>query len=638
MSLAEEMLASISVDDGIQTYSAEEEHIVVNDMRQIIVPNSLKTIAVTGDKDVETVTFDCVRFWDGNDLSTFAIYLNYVLPDKTVATYIPSAITTTDGDEFYHFDWQIKNNITKKSGRISFAVTAVKTKQNESGETVVDKQWSSLPNSDCYIALGLDISNVPDDEESADILAQMSAILEQIHSNVDKWIDTGVVQSTGTSTTKVMSQYAVTVALDGYKLDSINQSKQYADKKASENSTNISRNSKRITNLEKGIIPEPFETDSTVAYVKDVPESALTYAEINKIGGITRRCRNAIPFPYSSNTSMTVAGVTFTSREDGGVHIVGTANGNADYTLSQSISLKATTYTMTYIPNVILGADAFIGGTWKKSIGYANGSNYTFSLTKEDIDTYRISVFIRVPNGKTLDTVVYPMIAEGSDALRYEPYYKGFRNVLISSVSSKDSEGNVINAFQIPDEVKGLSGYGEGVSEKYYNHVSWEEDDGSVSAKWNAYTFREMTLTGSEGWSVTGTEAANNLRFGLSTSLSNAVTKACVSTHYDIIRVNIQDSYAFGSAFAIYSGGWIEFIDRRFTTVSEWKAFLAQQYANGNPVKVLVAISDSPSVEEISDIITTDNFIKVSAAGTISFENEYMYDAPSTVTYQVRGE
>lgn len=216
MSLAEEMLATMPLSDDSSTYSADEEpHIVINESRQAIVPNELKTIAVTGDKDIETVTFDCVRYWDGNDLSTFAIYLNYVLPDLTTGTYIPEKITTTDGDEFYHFDWQIKNNITAKSGKISFAVTAISTKPNLAGTPIVDKQWSSLPNSDCSIALGIDISNVPSEEESSAVLAQMSAILEQIQQDFDKWLKNNLLisQTTGYSETAVMSQKATTDAI-----------------------------------------------------------------------------------------------------------------------------------------------------------------------------------------------------------------------------------------------------------------------------------------------------------------------------------------------------------------------------------------------------------------------------------------
>lgn len=201
MSLAEEMLATMSASDDSSTYLSEEEpHIIIDNSRTAFVPSSLKTIAVAGDHEVEKITFDCVRFWDGNDLSTFAIYLNYVLPDLSTGTYIPSSIVADNN--VFHFDWDIKNNITKKSGKIAFAITAIKTKKNDSGETVVDKQWSSIPNGDCSIALGIDISNVPSEEESSDVLAQMSAILEQIQSNI--------VQTTGQSTTAAMSQKAAT--------------------------------------------------------------------------------------------------------------------------------------------------------------------------------------------------------------------------------------------------------------------------------------------------------------------------------------------------------------------------------------------------------------------------------------------
>ena len=56
----------------------------------------------------------------------------------------------------------------------------------------------------------------------------------------------------------------------------------------------ISRNEKRITNLEKRVEPEPFETDSSVAYIKEVPQNALPYAEISKIGGMTHKDGNTL--------------------------------------------------------------------------------------------------------------------------------------------------------------------------------------------------------------------------------------------------------------------------------------------------------------------------------------------------------
>lgn len=187
MSLAENLLNSLETTNVTNSYSAsnEEPHIVVGADRNIIVPQSLRKIAVTGDTGVETVTFDCVRYWDGNDLSTFAIYLNYVLPNRSTGTYIPKSITANDGEDVFHFDWEINRYMTKANGTIAFSITAIKTKLNESGETVVDKQWGSFPNTECSIVEGVDIANVPSEEESPDFIAQLSAILEEIQANLE---------------------------------------------------------------------------------------------------------------------------------------------------------------------------------------------------------------------------------------------------------------------------------------------------------------------------------------------------------------------------------------------------------------------------------------------------------------------
>lgn len=154
MSLAENLLNSLDEtayeNSRIAGFEPEEAHIVVGQDRVIIVPNNLKTIAVKGDKDIETVTFDCVRFWDENDLSTFAIYINYILPNGDEGTYIPKNITKLD--DIFTFDWEIGSEITYVSGKLTFWIVAKLTDDNE---TLI-KQWSSLQNSDCSIAQGGD--------------------------------------------------------------------------------------------------------------------------------------------------------------------------------------------------------------------------------------------------------------------------------------------------------------------------------------------------------------------------------------------------------------------------------------------------------------------------------------------------
>lgn len=174
MSLAENLLNDLpETEQNIEKLSAEEPHIIVGADRRITVPQELKEIAVTGDKNIETVTFDCVRYWDGNDLSTFAIYLNYTLPDGTEETYIPTSIYRSD--EYYTFDWTLDSNMTEIEGNLKISIVAVLT--DESGNKT--KQWGSYPNSDLTIVKGLDIANVPDVAEHPDLLSQILSELNE---------------------------------------------------------------------------------------------------------------------------------------------------------------------------------------------------------------------------------------------------------------------------------------------------------------------------------------------------------------------------------------------------------------------------------------------------------------------------
>ena len=98
MSQASELLNSLPTPTAT---TAEEAHIVVGEDRFITVPNSLKRLAVQHDHNVETVTFDCPRFWDGLDMSEMTVYINYMLPNKQKAAYIAQNVAA-DGD-IMHF-------------------------------------------------------------------------------------------------------------------------------------------------------------------------------------------------------------------------------------------------------------------------------------------------------------------------------------------------------------------------------------------------------------------------------------------------------------------------------------------------------------------------------------------------------
>ena len=158
MSKAEELLNTLSDDSAmtLTTESSIEPHIVIGSDRCIAVPNQLKRIAVQYDHNVETVTFDCPRYWDNHDMSTMTIYINYKRPDSKFGSYIADNIRIDESDDaIMHFDWTISKNVTEKAGAISFLV-CIKTVNGE-GKDI--NHWNSELNSEMYVSQGLEVRN-----------------------------------------------------------------------------------------------------------------------------------------------------------------------------------------------------------------------------------------------------------------------------------------------------------------------------------------------------------------------------------------------------------------------------------------------------------------------------------------------
>lgn len=271
MSLAENLLNSLPTENISEDYSTnEEEHIVIDNTRKITVPAKLKTIAVTGDKDVETVMIDCVRYWDNHDLSEFAIFLNYMLPNGETGTYVPYGVSRTD--EYFTLEWIIGSEFTKYSGALQFLITARKVNENN----LLVYQWSSLLNSDMNIQLGLEVTEPPEEELTTDVVTQ---ILQSLNTKLSY---TNIAHSTGNSDDLIMSQRATTEELN--------------------------RRADAIIGTKSG----------TMVSMDDVAESGDVFVNL--------RSKNLIPYPYNLFTEeKTENGITFTPQADGGILLNGTS-------------------------------------------------------------------------------------------------------------------------------------------------------------------------------------------------------------------------------------------------------------------------------------------------------------------------
>ena len=155
MATAAELFASLN---------AEEPHIIINSDRSVTIPEELKNIAVQYDHNIETVTFDCPRYWDGNDLSEMIVNINFVRPDKYEDTYVCKNVTVdSDDPNIMHFDWTISSSVTEVSGALTFIVCVRKSYID--GET--SQVWHSQKCDACTILPGLKCDKVaiPSDPE-----------------------------------------------------------------------------------------------------------------------------------------------------------------------------------------------------------------------------------------------------------------------------------------------------------------------------------------------------------------------------------------------------------------------------------------------------------------------------------------
>lgn len=360
----------------------------------------------------------------------------------------------------------------------------------------------------------------------------------------------------------------------------------------------LSLTEKRVDNLYARAFPEIDVIDNAVAYSKTVPEGALPYAEVAKVGGMSHAVDgklvhakvtavksigvNLIPYPYFE-TTITRNGVTFTDNGDGSITINGTTTESTPFTFGTFQVVPKQEYFFKVIP---------ISGGW--------GSIYAYVYTDSADEVYDLGDGTKfTPNGNTASSsmvlgagqtfnnlVVKPMLNIGDTALPYRPYTE--------------------STLPIPSAVQALPDYGLGVSTTGNNHVDWSE------RKYHK-TCGEVDL-GLFDWLFGGYYAYPNV--------ANNFAKpegACVANvPNDITSYNIN-----GSGIPVF-------------------IFPEGAYANADAVKAAMqgvtlvyelATPDEPT--DISHLIPEDNFIPVEAGGQIVAENEDKLGAPTTINYQI---
>lgn len=357
----------------------------------------------------------------------------------------------------------------------------------------------------------------------------------------------------------------------------------------------ISRNDKRLTNLEQGLPDDNFMVDESVAYAKGVPANALPFAEVHKVGGMT----------YRDETTNTLRHIKVTEVESVGANLfsVGDLVINETALITLQKPLQAGVYTLS--ANALsTDTDAdyclvtFIAGGANNanvygSLKHNTVTKFTFTL-ETTVTTIRINASDNLANsvGDTAK-ITSLMLNKGATALPYSPYQEG--------------------TLPIPEAVQALDGYGWGVNESVYNYIDWDKkqfvkcigvvDMGTLDWKLgNNSVFYAMIADKASGYNLLQPLYETIHRGGINSMPDKSVS---VNDVYDFIYVR-DTSYT----------------DTETIKQTMQGVMLAYELAE-------------PIVTNISDLITADNMLGVDGNGMLTFVNEHGKAVPSTVEYQL---
>lgn len=163
-----------------------KEHIVIGSDRSVKVPDSVRKIAIQYDHNVNTLIFDCPRYSDSADLSTMQIYINYMLPNKELGSYLAKNVKIDETDDtIMHFEWTITRAVTSYPGVINCLV-CIKQVDSDGNEIY---HWNSDLFQKLSISNGMECTEVIV-ETNPDIITQlllrMNTVEDESHKTSDR--------------------------------------------------------------------------------------------------------------------------------------------------------------------------------------------------------------------------------------------------------------------------------------------------------------------------------------------------------------------------------------------------------------------------------------------------------------------
>jgi hypothetical protein len=182
------------------------------------------------------------------------------------------------------------------------------------------------------------------------------------------------------------------------------------------------------------------------------------------------RTKQLIPFPYSDNQK-SVNGLSLMSLSNGGIRMFGTATALTVFQVVSNQDISAV--------NLKDGVQYALSGGTPINLMLAhrdenNVMKYKPATNNPSIFTWNSawtlhSIYYQIPANKTVDTVMYPMLNEGSTALPYQPYLQRYdmylyNNLIKTPYVSRNTTYNGVT-FTVDEETGWITANGTATAE-----------------------------------------------------------------------------------------------------------------------------------------------------------------------------
>lgn len=310
------------------------------------------------------------------------------------------------------------------------------------------------------------------------------------------------------------------------------------------------------------------------------PDEVELYGDAHAVG------KNLIPFKVKTEV---VNGVTATTRADGSITLNGTATANT-YINFPHMMIEAGTYTLSSGSAIPTGIGLSLREANDQStnlLRISNGQSAATGTIAYNGDAY---AYISITSGTTASNLtLYPQLEAGSEATAYEPY--------------------------------------QGMTTALEDGDSLDLATGEVVRRW-----KRLELDGTEAWTFAGTNEHGISNFYITlTDPYMSKSPIAICTHYPTQNTLWADTTDRG---LLMSSSYTVYIRETYTTVEDFKAYLAAQKEAGTPVTVLYRLKKPEVVSgEAHSLAQPEGEMVISALGNRG-ETAEAVDTEALYTYR----